>query len=81
MSKPITPPLASFDWHNMGFQYRDLNGYMKYTWTEEHGWDKGTFEKSSTVNVHICATGLNYGQQVEKVQVNTTVINTCLSVL
>jgi hypothetical protein len=48
----------------MGFQYRDVNGYVKYTWTEENGWDKGTIETDPMMKVHICATGLNYGQQV-----------------
>jgi branched-chain amino acid aminotransferase len=64
MTKPVTPPRADFDWANMGFQYRDVNGYVKYTWTEENGWDKGTIETDPMMKVHICATGLNYGQQV-----------------
>ncbi|KAI8876955.1 branched-chain amino acid aminotransferase [Backusella circina FSU 941] len=63
MTKPVTPPRADFDWANMGFQYRDVNGYVKYTWTEENGWDEGTIETDPMMKVHICATGLNYGQQ------------------
>ncbi|KAI7854702.1 branched-chain amino acid aminotransferase [Circinella umbellata] len=51
------------DWDNIGFQYRDTNGYMRYTWTPENGWDKGTFETDPYLKVHMCATGLNYGQQ------------------
>ncbi|CAO0798521.1 unnamed protein product [Mucor circinelloides] len=62
-TKPVTPPSSTFDFSSMGFQYRDINGYVKYTWTEENGWDKGTMEKDPMLNVHMCATGLNYGQQ------------------
>ncbi|KAI9319042.1 branched-chain amino acid aminotransferase [Dichotomocladium elegans] len=51
------------DWDNIGFQYRETNGYTKYTWTIENGWDNGTFEKGSHMNIHICASGLHYGQQ------------------
>ncbi|KAI8979905.1 branched-chain amino acid aminotransferase [Pilobolus umbonatus] len=61
--KPVTPPKPDFDWQNIGFQYRDLNGYMKYIWTAEKGWDKGTYETDPYLKVHMCATGLNYGQQ------------------
>lgn len=65
MSKPITPPSSKVDWATMGFQYRDLNGFMRYTWTEENGWDNGRFETNPKLDVHMCSTGLNYGQQVE----------------
>ena len=54
------------DWNNIGFQYRDTNGFMKYTWTLENGWDKGTFETDPYLKVHMCSTGLNYGQQVKR---------------
>ncbi|KAI8388811.1 branched-chain amino acid aminotransferase [Radiomyces spectabilis] len=59
----VQAPTDKLDWANIGFQFRDLNGYMKYTWTEENGWDKGTFEKDSYLKVHMCAPGLHYGQQ------------------
>ncbi|OAD71800.1 hypothetical protein PHYBLDRAFT_155775 [Phycomyces blakesleeanus NRRL 1555(-)] len=59
----MTPPTTSIDWDNLGFEYRDLNDYAKFIWTEEKGWSKPTFEKEPYVKVHICATGLNYGQQ------------------
>ncbi|KAG0167943.1 hypothetical protein DFQ30_005447 [Apophysomyces sp. BC1015] len=59
----MTPPTDKLDWANLGFQYRDLNGYAKYTWTAENGWDKGTFETDPFLKVHVCATGLHYGQQ------------------
>ncbi|CAO3703281.1 unnamed protein product [Rhizopus stolonifer] len=63
MSKPVTPPSSEIDWTTMGFQYRDLNGFMRYTWTEENGWDQGKFETNPKLDIHMCATGLNYGQQ------------------
>lgn len=66
MVKPVTPPSSTFDFSTMGFQYRDINGYMKYTWTEESGWNTGSFETDPLLKVHMCATGLNYGQQVKK---------------
>lgn len=62
-TKPVTPASSTFDFSSMGFQYRDINGYVKYTWTEETGWSKGTMEKDAMLQVHMCATGLNYGQQ------------------
>lgn len=55
---------TNLDWNNIGFLYRDTNGYAKYTWTAEKGWDQGTFETDPFLRVHMCATGLNYGQQV-----------------
>ncbi|KAI8141883.1 branched-chain amino acid aminotransferase [Fennellomyces sp. T-0311] len=51
------------DWANIGFRYRDTNGFMKYTWTLEKGWDNGSFETDPMQKVHICASGLHYGQQ------------------
>lgn len=52
------------DWNNLGFQYRETNGYIKYTWTPEKGWDQGSWETDSLMKVHVCASGLHYGQQV-----------------
>lgn len=66
MSNPTTPPSDKLDWQNIGFQYRDINGYAKYTWTPENGWDNGSLETNPFLNVHMCATGLNYGQQVSQ---------------
>ncbi|GAA5813185.1 hypothetical protein MFLAVUS_006659 [Mucor flavus] len=63
MVKPVTPPSSTFDFSSMGFQYRDINGFMKYVWTEESGWSAGSFETDPLLKVHMCATGLNYGQQ------------------
>ncbi|KAI9277602.1 branched-chain amino acid aminotransferase [Sporodiniella umbellata] len=63
MAQPVTPPSTEIDWNSMGFQYRDLNGYMRYTWTEEKGWDEGRLETNPKLDVHVCATGLHYGQQ------------------
>jgi hypothetical protein len=64
MSNPTTPPTDKLDWQNIGFQYRDINGYAKYTWTPENGWDEGSLETNPYLNVHMCSTGLNYGQEV-----------------
>ncbi|KAI9288616.1 branched-chain amino acid aminotransferase [Umbelopsis sp. AD052] len=63
MSNPTTPPTDKLDWQNIGFQYRDINGYAKYTWTPENGWDEGSLETNPYLNVHMCSTGLNYGQE------------------
>ncbi|KAF7732731.1 hypothetical protein EC973_000002 [Apophysomyces ossiformis] len=59
----MTPPTDKLDWANIGFQYRDLNGYVKYTWTEKNGWDNGVIETDPFLKLHVCATGLHYGQQ------------------
>ena len=66
MSNPTTPPTDKLDWQNIGFQYRDINGYAKYTWTPENGWDEGSLETNPNLNVHMCSTGLNYGQNVRE---------------
>jgi branched-chain amino acid aminotransferase len=67
MVTPTVPPSDKIDWDNIGFQYRDINGYTKYTWTPENGWDQGSFETNPYLNVHMCATGINYGQEVSVV--------------
>lgn len=61
----VVPPSDKIDWANVGFQYRDTNGYIKYTWTKEKGWDNGVFETDPFFKIHICATALNYGQEVK----------------
>jgi branched-chain amino acid aminotransferase len=63
-SRAVVPPTDKLDWTTIGFQYRDTNGFVKYTWTEETGWDEGKFLTDPMLNIHVCATGLHYGQQV-----------------
>jgi branched-chain amino acid aminotransferase len=63
-SRSVVPPTDKLDWTTIGFQYRDTNGFVKYTWTEETGWDEGKFLTDPMLNIHVCATGLHYGQQV-----------------
>ncbi|KAJ2958633.1 hypothetical protein NQZ79_g5818 [Umbelopsis isabellina] len=63
MVNPTVPPSDKIDWDNIGFQYRDINGYAKYTWTPENGWDQGSLETNPYLSVHMCATGINYGQE------------------
>ncbi|KAI8337100.1 branched-chain amino acid aminotransferase [Chlamydoabsidia padenii] len=62
-SRAVVAPTDKLDWANVGFQYRDTNGFVKYTWTNENGWDEGKFLTDPMLNIHVCATGLHYGQQ------------------
>ncbi|RUS31097.1 branched-chain amino acid aminotransferase [Jimgerdemannia flammicorona] len=59
---PTTPPSDKIDWSNLGFNYRDTNGYIKYTWTNGE-WDTGVWETDPYLKVHVASTGLNYGQE------------------
>ncbi|RUS17571.1 branched-chain amino acid aminotransferase [Endogone sp. FLAS-F59071] len=58
---PTTPPLDNIDWSSLGFEFRNTNGYVRYTWTEGE-WDEGVWETDPYLKVHIASTGLNYGQ-------------------
>ncbi|OZJ03086.1 hypothetical protein BZG36_03900 [Bifiguratus adelaidae] len=58
-----TPPTTSIDWKNLGFEVHQTNGYVKYTWREDQGWDQGTWETDPYLKVHMSSPGLNYGQE------------------
>lgn len=56
------PGSADLDWPNLGFEFRDTNAHVKYTWKEGEGWNSGELVSENYVQVHIGATALHYGQ-------------------
>lgn len=57
------PGTANLDWENLGFEYRDVNSYVKFT-CRDGRWDEGQLVRDAYVNIHIASTGLHYGQSV-----------------
>lgn len=57
------PGTADLDWENLGFEYRDVNSYVKFTYRDGR-WDEGQLVRDAYVNIHIASTGLHYGQSV-----------------
>lgn len=55
---------APLDWDNLGFEYRDVNCHVKFTYKEGEGWSEGELVKESYVKVHIANTAMHYGQAV-----------------
>lgn len=58
-----TPGSADLDWMNLGFEYRDVNGHVKFTFKDGR-WDEGEIVTDPYVKVHIANTALHYGQSV-----------------
>lgn len=55
---------APLDWADLGFQYRDVNCHVKFTFKRGEGWSAGELVKEPYVRVHIANTALHYGQAV-----------------
>lgn len=55
---------APLDWDNLGFEYRDVNCHVKFTYKEGEGWSDGELVEESYVKVHIANTAMHYGQAV-----------------
>lgn len=58
-----TPGTADMDWANLGFEYRDVNSHVKFTFKDGR-WDEGELVHDPYVKVHVANTGLHYGQSV-----------------
>ena len=54
---------ADLDFENLGFKYRKVNANIRY-YFQNGGWDSGTLSEDETVNLHVAATCLHYGQNV-----------------
>ena len=57
------PGNADLDWENLGFEYRNLNSYVKFTFKDGR-WNEGELVRDEYVSVHIASTALHYGQSV-----------------
>lgn len=57
------PGTADMDWANLGFEYRNVNCHVKFTFKDGR-WDEGETVTDPYVKVHIANTALHYGQSV-----------------
>ncbi|KAJ3091471.1 hypothetical protein HK102_000417 [Quaeritorhiza haematococci] len=62
VKRPKTLSAQDIDWANLGFDYVQTKSHIRYTWTEETGWDEGYLVTDDVVSLHIAATVLHYGQ-------------------
>ncbi|CAN0104214.1 unnamed protein product [Scytosiphon promiscuus] len=63
ISTTKAPGTADMDWENLGFEYRDVNSHVKFTF-KNGAWNEGELVKDPYVKVHIANTALHYGQSV-----------------
>lgn len=61
--KQATAPSASYNWDKVDFSEKQVNGHISVQWNEGKGWGKPQWNTSPYINLHVAATGLNYGQQ------------------
>lgn len=54
---------AAIDWSTLGFGYVRTNGHVRYTW-KDGKWDGGELVAEDTINLHIMASVLHYGQSL-----------------
>ncbi|CAM9492599.1 unnamed protein product [Discosporangium mesarthrocarpum] len=54
---------APLDWANLGFEYRDVNCHVKFTFRDGK-WDDGELVQDPYIKVHIANTAMHYGQAV-----------------
>eukprot|EP00752_Nemacystus_decipiens_P007484 g6686.t1 len=57
------PGTADMDWDNLGFEYRDVNSHVRFTF-KNGAWDEGLIVNEPYVKMHIANTALHYGQSV-----------------
>jgi branched-chain amino acid aminotransferase len=51
----------TIDWQKLGFTYIQTRCHIRYTW-RDGAWDAGELHDDPTINLHIAATALHYGQ-------------------
>ncbi len=51
----------NIDWENLGFNYMDTHCHIRYVWRKGQ-WSAGELVAEPTLNLHIAATALHYGQ-------------------
>lgn len=54
---------TSIDWKSLGFNYLETDCHVQYTWRDGQ-WDAGELVDSPTLNLHVAATCLHYGQAI-----------------
>ena len=50
------------DWANLPFGFHDTDYNIRFSW-RDGAWDQGRLSSSSTLNLHMAATCLHYGQE------------------
>eukprot|EP01048_Picozoa_sp_COSAG05_P013665 COSAG05_NODE_1475_length_4782_cov_16.988682_5_plen_152_part_00 len=58
-----TPRELESKWGNLGFSIRNINGHVRYTWSNG-SWDSGVFVPAPYQLMHINAGALHYGVAV-----------------
>jgi branched-chain amino acid aminotransferase len=53
---------ADLDWANLPFGYHKTDYNIRYTW-RNGAWDQGVLTSEETINIHMAATCLHYGQE------------------
>lgn len=61
--KQATAPSSAINWDKLDFSEKKVNGHISVQWKSGSGWGTPQFNTSPYINLHIAATGLNYGQQ------------------
>eukprot|EP00754_Rhynchopus_humris_P015504 Rhum_TRINITY_DN14452_c15_g1::Rhum_TRINITY_DN14452_c15_g1_i1::g.92514::m.92514/K00826/E2.6.1.42, ilvE; branched-chain amino acid aminotransferase len=52
---------AEMDWQNLGFEYRDTNCFVNYTW-KDGKWDAGVLQEDPHFKMHVMSAAVHYGQ-------------------
>lgn len=60
--KQATAPTPAFNWDKVDFSEKQVNGHISCQWTQAGGWGKPQWNTSPFINIHVAATGINYGQ-------------------
>lgn len=61
--KQATAPNPSLNWDKVDFSEKKVNGHISVKWNQGQGWGIPEWNTSPYINLHVAATGLNYGQQ------------------
>ncbi|NLB93471.1 MAG: branched chain amino acid aminotransferase, partial [Bacteroidales bacterium] len=55
--------MKNLDWQNLGFGYRDTHYNIRCTYRDGE-WGDLEISSSNSINIHMAATALHYGQEV-----------------
>jgi branched-chain amino acid aminotransferase len=60
--KQATAPKSTYNWDKVDFSEKAVNGHVQVQWKRETGWGIPEWKTSPYLNLHVAATGINYGQ-------------------
>lgn len=61
LSEPTTSELKTIDWDKLGFEYIETDCFVQMVW-KNGKWGPLTKQTGASINMHIAATSLHYGQ-------------------